>query len=91
MAGVTPRFARLSDDELAELEHEIVKPCRVFEYFMDLNVFLGGKSKNADKNINSFFLYEKTKLTTSVMLMSLARCYLSSAMPRLRLGSASDR
>ena len=45
MAGVTPRFARLSDDELAELEHEIVKPCRVFEYFMDLNVFLGGNSK----------------------------------------------
>ena len=59
MAGVTPRFARLSDDELAELEHEIVKPCRVFEYFMDLNVFLGGKSKNADKNINSFFCTKK--------------------------------
>ena len=88
MAGVTPHFARLSDDELAELEHEIVKPCRVFEYFMDLNVFLGGKSKMLIKTLIVFFV-RKNKINNfgnvNVLGSLLSVVGYASATPRLRL------
>ena len=41
-----------------------------------------GKVKMLIKTLIVPFLYIKQKLTTSVMLMSSARCYLSSASPR---------